>query len=98
DYCEAQAGIKLHPYQREFAEAVVGSIILNDGEEFTALFSRQSGKTEAISVVASGMVVIIPLLAAIPKFAKLLKPYKDGIWIGIFAPSVEQAYTTFSRI
>lgn len=98
DYCEAQAGIKLHPYQREFAEAVVESIILNDGEEFTALFSRQSGKTEAISVIASGMVVIIPLLAALPKFAKLLKPYKDGIWIGIFAPSIEQAYTTFSRI
>ena len=42
-YSEKQADIELYPYQKEFARRIIESIVLNDGEEITALFSRQSG-------------------------------------------------------
>jgi hypothetical protein len=96
-YCEAQSAKKLYPYQIEFAERIVESIILNDGEELTALFSRQSGKTETIADIMSGLMVILPRLAQFPKFEPYLGQFKEGLWIGLFAPSAEQAFTTFSR-
>lgn len=43
-YCEAQSGVKLYPYQIKFGEAIVKALVLNEGEEITALFSRQSGR------------------------------------------------------
>lgn len=41
--CDA-TGISLYPYQREFSLRIIQSLLLSDGEEITALFSRQSGK------------------------------------------------------
>lgn len=96
-YCEKQAGVELYPYQKEYAEKIVESIILNDGEEITALFSRQSGKTETVAIVMAGVMVIIPKLAKLEEYAPFLGHFKDGIWVGLFAPSREQAFTTFSR-
>lgn len=96
-YCEKQAGVEFRPYQREFAERIVESIILNDGEELTALFSRQSGKTETVATIMAGIMVIIPILAQMPQFEELIGQFKNGVWIGLFAPSNEQAFTTFSR-
>lgn len=40
-FCEVQAGIELHPYQKGFAKRIIESVLLNDGDEITALFSRQ---------------------------------------------------------
>lgn len=97
DYCEVQSGKNLYPYQREFAERIVESVLINDGEEITALFSRQSGKTETVADIMSGLLVILPRLAEIPKFHRILEQFKEGLWIGLFAPSNEQAFTTFSR-
>jgi len=44
-FVDELAGHPLHPYQRDFAYRVIESVVINDGEELTALFSRQSGKT-----------------------------------------------------
>jgi hypothetical protein len=97
DYCEKQGGVALYPYQREFAERIVESIINNDGEEITALFSRQAGKTETVAVIMSGIMVILPRLAQLPQFESLLGHFKNGLWIGLFAPTGEQSFTNFSR-
>jgi hypothetical protein len=40
-YCLAQSGITLHPYQEPFARRIIESVLTNDGEEISALFSRQ---------------------------------------------------------
>lgn len=97
-YCEVQSGITLHPYQKEFAHAIVWSLITNAGEEITALFSRQSGKTETVAVILGGCMVILPTLAkAMPDLYEI-GMFKDGLMVGLFAPSNEQSFTAFSRI
>lgn len=44
--------------------------------------------------------IIIPLLANMPMFADdiRLKGFRKGLYVGIFAPSLRQAQTTFSRM
>lgn len=99
-FCELYSGKKLFPYQEQFSKRVIRSVLENDGEEITALFSRQSGKSETISVTSGGMMIILPLLANMPMFVDdpRLSLFKDGLWIGIFAPSQRQASITYNRI
>ena len=44
--------------------------------------------------------IILPRLANMPMFVtdKRLDMFKDGMWIGIFAPSMRQAQTTYNRM
>lgn len=97
-YCETQAGIELHPYQKEFGLAIARSLILNEGEEITALFSRQSGKTETVAVILGGCMVILPTLANQMPGLYEIDMFKGGLWVGLFAPSNEQSFTAFSRM
>ena len=61
---------------------------------------HNSGKSEAISVTVSGLMVILPTFANLPMFAldKRLAMFRKGFWVGIFAPSQRQAQITFGRI
>jgi hypothetical protein len=88
-------GHDLHPYQKPLARRIVESVLINDGEEITALASRQSGKTETVSDVLATLMVILPLLAKI--YPDLLSRFKDGLWVGMFAPTESQAETLFGR-
>jgi len=45
EFCLTSTGVDLYPYQREFGLRICQSIIMEDGDEITALFSRQAGKT-----------------------------------------------------
>ena len=100
DFCELYSGKTLFPYQEQFSKRVIRSILENDGDEITALFSRQSGKSETIAVTVGGLMIILPTLANMPMFAddKRLSMFKDGLWVGIFAPSQRQAQITYGRI
>ena len=93
---EKMSGRKLYDFQAEFQKRIFESVLLNDGEEITALFSRQSGKTETVAHSAVTLLVWIPILARI--FPEQLGIYKRGFRIGLFAPTNEQAYTTHSRM
>lgn len=42
------SGIKMFWYQEEFGRRLIESVLSNDGDDITALFSRQSGKALAI--------------------------------------------------
>ena len=88
-------GHDLHIYQKPLARRIIESVIINDGEEITALASRQSGKTETVSDTLSTLMVLLPLLAKI--YPDLLGRFKDGLWVGMFAPTESQAETLFSR-
>jgi hypothetical protein len=95
-FIETLSGVPLFPYQREFARRIVESLVINDGAEITGLFARQSGKSETVAQVAAGCMVILPKLYYELKLP-MLEKFKDGLWVGLFAPRSEQARTTFQR-
>jgi hypothetical protein len=88
-------GHDLHVYQKPLSRRIIESILINDGEEITALASRQSGKTETVSDTLATLMVILPLLSKL--YPDLLGKFKDGLWVGMFAPTESQAETLFSR-
>jgi Terminase RNaseH-like domain len=88
-------GHELHEYQKPLARRIMESVIINDGEEITALAARQSGKSETIANTVSTLMILLPLLAKL--YPDLLGKYKDGVWVGLFAPTEGQAETLFSR-
>lgn len=97
-FCEVYSGITYFPYQEQFARRIVRSLLLNDGEEITALFSRQSGKSETVATTVGGCMIIFPLLALMFPDDERLQMFKDGLWVGIFAPSERQAKITYNRL
>ena len=100
NFCQIYSEITYYPYQEQFAKRVIRSLLENDGEEISALFSRQTGKSETVATTVGGCMIILPLFANMPMFAddKRLMMYKKGLMVGIFAPSLRQAQTTFNRM
>ena len=100
DFCQLSSGVKYYPYQEQFGKRIIRSVLDNDGLELTALFARQMGKSETVANTISGLMIILPVLANTPMFIndKRLTMFKDGFWVGIFAPSLRQAQTTYSRL
>lgn len=88
-------GHDLHPYQKPLARRIIESVIINDGEEITALAARQSGKSETIANVVATLMVLLPRLGRI--YPDLLGRFTDGLWVGMFAPVEGQAETLFGR-
>lgn len=91
----ALVGHDLHPYQKPLARRIMESVITNDGSEITALASRQSGKSETIANTVATLMVLLPILAK--RYPDLLGRFKEGIWVGLFAPTEGQAETLFGR-
>jgi hypothetical protein len=92
------AGIVLHHYQLVFIRRIIESIIKKDSAILTGLWSRQSGKSEALASLAGGLCVIMPALwRQFPKDPRLTA-YAEGFWIGIFAPKRQQAELIYTRV
>lgn len=100
NFCELYSGVTMYPYQEQFSKRLIRSVIENDGDEITALFSRQSGKSETVATTVGGMMIILPQLSHMPMFVedKRLAMFKTGLWVGIFAPSMRQAQITYNRM
>ena len=90
------SGHPLYGYQRPFASRLVESLIVNDGATLTALFSRQSGKSETVANTIAAVMIMFPRLA--PIFPELLGKFSEGVWVGAFAPVEDQADNLFGRI
>jgi hypothetical protein len=90
------SGHPLYGYQRPFAARLIESLIINDGATLTALFSRQSGKSETVANCVAACMIMFPRLAKI--FPDLMGKYKEGLWVGAFAPVEEQADNLYGRI
>lgn len=91
-------GVDLYTYQREMADRVFFSLLIEDAEEITIEATRQGGKSEALADIAATAMVIFPKLAALYPNDPVISKFKNGIQIGCFAPVDEQADTIFSRI
>jgi hypothetical protein len=95
DFLKVLVGHDLHPYQKPLARRIMESVIINDGEEITALAARQSGKSEIVADTVSTLMVLLPRLAKL--YPDLLSKFKDGLWVGLFAPTETQAETLYGR-
>lgn len=94
-FMSALVGHDLHPYQMPLARRIIESVLINDGEEVTALAARQSGKSETIANTVATLMVLLPRLAKM--YPDLLGRFKDGLWVGMFAPVEGQVETLFGR-
>lgn len=90
------SGHPLRDYQRPFAYRVLESLIIEDNETITALWSRQAGKSETIADVVATAVIMLPRLAKI--FPDLLGKFAEGLWVGCFAPTDDMSQTLYGRI
>lgn len=97
-FTDELSGHPLYGYQRPFAARIMESVILNDGARITALFSRQSGKTETVANTIATLMIMLPRLAKVEPFNEWLDGFKEGVWVGAFAPVDDMAKTLFSRI
>ena len=95
-FTEQFCDITFFPYQVPIAYRIIESIVLGDGEELTLIATRQSGKSEVLSAVVAAMMVILPKLS--PVYPVWLGKFSKGFWVGIFAPTEEQADTVFGRV
>ena len=95
EFMDALVGHSLHPYQMPLARRIIESVLINDGEEITALAARQSGKSETIANTVATLMVLLPRLAKM--YPDLLGKFKNGIMIGMFAPVEGQVETLFGR-
>lgn len=96
--CDELSGHPLREYQVPFARRIFESLIIGDGARLTALFSRQSGKTEAVANVIATAMIFLPRLAKVfPDFMNLWK-FSEGVKVGAFAPVDEQADNLHGRI
>ena len=100
NFCEMYTGMEYYVYQRQYAKRIIRSVLENDGAEITALFARQMGKTQTTVNTIGGMMIILPQLANMPMFAndKRLMMFKDGLWVGLFAPSLQQSQNAYGRL
>jgi hypothetical protein len=87
-------GVSLYSYQIEAVYAIIYSVITFSGDVKTLLFSRQSGKSEAIAFVIDTLCVLLPSLG---KIIPDLEQFSMGFRVGLFAPQSDQVQTTYSR-
>lgn len=87
-------GLSLYKYQEEAVYSVIYSVITFSGDVKTMLFSRQSGKSEAMAFIIDTLCVLLPALGRI---IPDLEQFKNGFRIGLFAPQSDQVQTTYSR-
>ena len=97
-FSEKMCGVTLYPYEREFGFRIVYSLLAEDSEEITGLFSRQSGKTETVAVIVCGCIVMLPVLAAALPWESRISKFRNGLWCGIYAPTFEQASIMWKRM
>lgn len=90
--------IDLYAYQRMLAFRIIESLLLNDGSVITALFSRQSGKSATLSAVALALCIFLPGLANLYPNDDRLSMFRQGVWIGVFAPKLELSGPIYIKI
>lgn len=87
-------GLSLYKYQEAAVYAIIYSVITFSGDVKTMLFSRQSGKSEAMAFIVDTLCVLLPALG---KIIPDLEQFSTGFRVGLFAPQSDQVQTTYSR-
>lgn len=98
DIFNEPAKIHIYNYQRVFIRRIIESILNHDGDVITGLWSRQSGKSEALACLVTCLAIMLPTLAkSFPDDPRLIQ-YTEGFFIGIFAPKEKQAGIIYDRV
>lgn len=97
-FSQAMCGVTLHDYELEFGWRLIYSVLVEDAEEITALFSRQSGKTETTAVCVCGLLVMLPVLAEKLRHDRRIAKFAAGLWVGVYAPHYHQSNIMFRRM
>jgi hypothetical protein len=97
-FSQTMCGVTLHDYELEFGWRLIYSILIEDAEEITALFSRQSGKTETTAVCVCGLLIMLPVLAEKLRHDDRISKFSKGFWVGIYAPHYHQSNIMFRRM
>lgn len=92
---EIISNITFFEYQRHFLKRVFRSIILREGADIVGLWSRQSGKTQTMSIAIITLSIMMPLLG---KLFPELSDFSRGFSSGIFAPTEKQSKISYNRI
>lgn len=102
------SGRALYKYQRTTAYRIFESVLENNGDVITSLFSRQSGKSEVTAGVCATLMIMLPLLARMfPNDTRfvlrdlktdVVVGYATGFRVGCFGPKKEQADIIYNRI
>lgn len=104
---EFLADKRFYEYQIDFLWGLFENVLNRTGQDLTALFSRQSGKSESVADGTAALVIALPLFAnAFPddeRFNRVdstgrYRGFKKGFRAGIYAPVKDQAKTTFDRL
>ena len=66
NFCEVYSGKVMYPYQAQFSKRIIRSVLENDGAELTALFARQSGKTETVAITV-GFYRYMPIIISLAR-------------------------------
>lgn len=94
EFGKVLTGLSLYKYQEEAVYAIIYSVITFSGDVKTMLFSRQSGKSEAMAFIIDTLCVLLPALG---KIIPDLEQFSTGFRVGLFAPQSDQVQTTYSR-
>ena len=94
--CDDLTGLPLRVYQKPLARRMFESFIIDDSAEITALFSRQSGKSQTIAAVVATSMIMLPRLAKV--YPTWLDKFERGVWVGAFAPVDYQALILYKRV
>jgi len=91
-FCEMLSGFILYPYQKDFLERIILSLILNDGDTIAGEFARQGGKSTALSILVPGVCIWLPLIAEYTNNpTSPISKFKNGFWCGIYGPDYNRA-------
>lgn len=94
----AVAKIELYDYQLLFMRRIIESLLLRDGATITGLWSRQSGKSETIASMTGPLAIFLPVLARAFPGDERLNVYQTGLWVGVFAPRLQQSGYIYQRV
>lgn len=91
---------KFRPYQLSRSRDIVRSVVLNEGETFTSVWARRSGKSEMIKATALSLMALLPELSrssAVKDFSTL-DLFKDGFIVALAGPKLNTAKVPFTRL
>lgn len=97
-FSDQLCGTSLFRYQKLVFLRIFEALVIGEGAELTVLQSRQSGKTEATARAIAAAMILLPMLAKVEKYSKLLARYKTGLMVGVFAPTDDQSRIIHSRV
>ena len=106
-FAEAISEKRYYPYQVEPARRIIQAVIDNEGVEITCLMSRQVGKSTMIASICASLMVLMPEFAKTweqdQRFNRRddhgrYRGYKDGFWIGVFAPVKQLADLLYNKV